>query len=190
MFYHSRPLKSVEYGKVGPAPIDAIDPDFANAYRWLAQYCGFFPQVWLSRSRSAITGYSQALQRDQVLFGFETIKGFPVDYDSWCLLLNPLINAASVDQSNRVVEEAIRELVNDPQAHEHPVAIASRKLGGDTTSILQSVLFVENDQVVVPRLNLKSAKQIVCRNEFQKKTLRRMGFIEDRIIVRRIYDTT
>ncbi len=43
-----------------------------------------------------------------------------------------------------------------------------------------------NDQVVVPKLNLKSAKEIWVRNDRQKKKLRRMGFIEDRIKVRRI----
>jgi hypothetical protein len=45
-------------------------------------------------------------------------------------------------------------------------------------------VFVERDQFVVPSLNLKTARRILCRNERQKKALRRMGFIEDRIEVR------
>jgi len=47
-------------------------------------------------------------------------------------------------------------------------------------------LFVENDQVVVPRLNLKTAKEIICQNEKQKKRLRKIGFIKDRIHIRNI----
>ena len=46
---------------------------------------------------------------------------------------------------------------------------------------LNRYLFVENDQVVVPSLNLKAAKQVFCRNEKQVKVLRHMGFINDRI---------
>jgi len=36
----------------------------------------------------------------------------------------------------------------------------------------------------VPSLNLKTAKRIICRNERQKKALRKKGFIEDRIEIR------
>jgi len=44
---------------------------------------------------------------------------------------------------------------------------------------------VEHDRVVVPGLDLKAAKTVVCRSERQKKALRRMGFLEDRIEIRR-----
>jgi len=36
----------------------------------------------------------------------------------------------------------------------------------------------------VPSTNLKTAKRIICRNERQKKALRKKGFSEDRIEVR------
>jgi len=39
---------------------------------------------------------------------------------------------------------------------------------------------------VVPSLNLKTARHILCRNERQKKALRQVGFIEDRIEVRKV----
>jgi hypothetical protein len=51
---------------------------------------------------------------------------------------------------------------------------------------LKKYVFIEKDQVVVPSLNLKCAKTIICRNEKQKKALRRMGFIEDRIQIKNI----
>ena len=59
-----------------------------------------------------------------------------------------------------------------------------KKLGEE--EFLKKHLFVENDQVVVPSLNLKSAKEIFCKNEKQKKALRKMGFIEDRIKIKNI----
>ena len=56
----------------------------------------------------------------------------------------------------------------------------------DIGRFLDAHLFVEKDQVVVPTLNLKAAKRVVCRNERQKKALRKMGFIEDRIQIRNL----
>ena len=38
MYYHCRPLKFVEYGKVFPHPDS--DDLFLPAYRWLGHYCG------------------------------------------------------------------------------------------------------------------------------------------------------
>ena len=57
---------------------------------------------------------------------------------------------------------------------------------GDLDLFLKKYAFIEKDQVVVPSLNLKSAKQIICRDEKQKKKLRKMGFIEDRIVIKNI----
>ena len=54
MFYHARELKYVTYDKVGPPPIETLDASFAMTYEWLGQYCGYWPQVWLSRSHSEI----------------------------------------------------------------------------------------------------------------------------------------
>ena len=54
----------------------------------------------------------------------------------------------------------------------------------DFDAFLKDYVFVDRDQVVVPSLNLKPAKVVICRDERQKKALRRMGFIEDRITIR------
>lgn len=88
MFYHARELRYVDYGKVEPPPPDALDGYWTARYQWLGRHCGFWPQVWLSRSRSRITGFRRRLpskrwQRDQVLFGFDPVRGFPVDYGNW-----------------------------------------------------------------------------------------------------------
>ena len=39
----------------------------------------------------------------------------------------------------------------------------------DLNDYLHQYVFVERDQVVVPSLNLKAAKKVICRNEQQKK---------------------
>lgn len=186
MFYHSRPLDFVRYGKVEPPPVDVLDPDFARAYRWLGRYCGFYPQVWLSRSRSAITGFRPSrwsrAGRDGILFGFEAIKGFPVYYEVWCLFLNPLLNARTDMDTTPAVIRLLDDLAADPDTSDDRLAVAWSE-DNDLRSVLDRHLFVEHDQVVLPTLNLKAAKTIVCRNERQKKALRRMGFIEDRIVI-------
>ena len=56
----------------------------------------------------------------------------------------------------------------------------------ENVTVFKESLFKDIDQVVVHSLNLKSAKQIIWRNEKQKKTLRKMGFIEDRIKIKNI----
>lgn len=70
----------------------------------------------------------------------------------------------------------------DPVVHRWE--IAWREERPDLERLLRRHVFVERDQVVVPSLNLKAAGRILCRNERQKKQLRRMGFIEDRIEIR------
>lgn len=188
MYYHHRELQYVEYGKIYPPPIESLDPDFALAYRWLGQYCGFFPQVWLSRSSSSITGYFSSgprkkFRQDGLLFGFESIRGFPLAFDLWCELLNVLINLKSIEQANKAVQAHFEERAHDPDLREEPISLAWRKTG-DLQHVLSKHLFVKHDQVVVPNLNLKAAKLVICRNEYQKKALRQMGFIEDRLIIR------
>jgi hypothetical protein len=188
MYYHHREFRYVTYGKVGPTPVDALDPYFAPAYRWLGQYCGFYPQVWLSRSRSWITGFrapdrNKRTRADGVLFGFEVIQGFPLAYDFWCELLITLANSESLAQANEAVREHLDWRESDSELREEPVSLAWRETR-DVREVLSKHLFVKHDQVVVPHLNLKAAKIIICRREHQKKALRRMGFIEDRLVVR------
>lgn len=202
MYYHAMELKYVAWGKVGPAPEDALDPDYAHAYRWLGCHCGFFPQVWLAKGGSGITGFRMAhrdwsakrrKRPEQVLFGFDVIKGFPVDYDVWVYkVLSGFMNAGpfrSFGESNKVLVAKLDHVTrwcreNDCMDGDPMVEDWSRhrELG----RFLARWLFKERDQVVVPALNLKAAKRIICRDERQKKVLRRMGFIEDRIEIRNV----
>lgn len=188
MYYHHRALAYVTYGKVGLPPVETLDPHFARAYRWLGQYCGFFPQVWLSRSRSGITGFrsprlKKQVPSDGVLFGFESIQGFPVAYDFWCELLGTLMNSEDLDRANKAVQDYLDSLASDPDLGAEPVSLTWRK-DRDIRDVFSKHLFVKHDQVVVPNLNLKAAKVIICRNETQKRALRRMGFIDDRLVIR------
>jgi len=68
-----------------------------------------------------------------------------------------------------------------------PEMRAWNSCNGDFDLFLKKYVFVESDQIVVPSLNLKCAKQIICKDEKQKKALRRMGFIEDRIRIKNIH---
>lgn len=198
----------MEYGKIVPH----FDPDpwLLPAYRWLGRYCGYCPQIWLTRGRMDNTGirrpknwggYRRREYRDQmILFGFDFIRGFPVDYGFWethlvSLACNtpPATPAtdveialiASLDRFLRYRDETLRD---DPQAFSPSdwLCESAWEQHRDLARLLKEFLFVENDQVVVPSLNLKAAKIVICRNERQKKTLRRLGFIEDRITIRNL----
>jgi hypothetical protein len=182
MFYHQRPSQYVTYGKVHPQKTE--DEEFARAYRWLGQYCGYAPQIWLSRSTSCITGFNRRPDLDLILFGFENIKGFPIDYNFWCELLNLFFNVPSVEYAN----EALNLYFEDRASTYEECGDSDRvhevwKKTQNVDEMLRQCLFCENDQVVVPSLNLKAAKVIFCRTDRQKKELWKMGFIEDRIKV-------
>lgn len=208
MYYHCRPLKFVEYGKIYPA--QESDPDFLHAYRWLGHYCGYCPQLWLSRGNIRMTGYKHRfsggpiaggldrrcvrIKKDNILFGFDLIKGFPIDYVFWCwhmLTFACCHPHASVDELNRLaargldqdLQEIERESRGELAVELHPVHAAWKRIR-NFDQFLQEYVFSERDQLVVPSLNLKAAKIIVCRDEKQKKVLRKMGFIEDRIVIR------
>lgn len=190
MYYHARELKYVVYDKVGPAPISVIDEDFQKAYKWLGKYCGFFPQVWLSRSRSSITGYKtkrwplgKNSKNDHIMFGFDIIKGFPLKYDVWELLLNPLMNGQDIEKWAKEWYDDVMKNENG-QFCEYTTCIKDLVENG-FDFFLKRHLFVEHDQIVVPSLNLKSAKNVFCRNEKEYKALTKMGFIKDRIRIQK-----
>jgi len=209
MYYHSCPLKYVEYGKIVPYKDD--DNWLRPCYEWLGHYCGYSPQVWLSRSNSRLTGFRSSNIRkkrkrvdigkrkqkkvhlDSVLFGFENIKGFPVEYSLWSFILHYLINIESKDVKHINKELMKRFDQSVKWAKEEGYLEDDERLKAwdknknrDFDTFLKENLFVENDQVVVPSLNLKSAKKIICQNEKQKKKLRKMGFIEDRIHIKNL----
>ena len=206
MYYHCRPLKYVTYGKV--FPYKGEDSWLMPCYKWLGNYCGYAPQIWLSRSTSDITGFrvfnalkkrksviskrsETKIRNDSVLFGFENIKGFPVDYDFWCSLLNDLMNikATNIEEVNKALIKRLDQSVVWAKKEDYFDEDEFSKGWDETRDLdvfLKKYLFIEKDQVVVPALNLKSAKKIICRDERQKKKLRKMGFIEDRIHIKNL----
>ena len=188
MYYHCRELKFVEYGKVFPPPEDTLD-FMSPLYKWVGHYCGYFPQVWLSRSHSSITGYRSKHSKNSVLFGFDIVKGFPLSYRHWEMVMNAIINEEGFENQNRRIEKMFNSIVQDyKEENEEPEdEIADWVSSGcNLSTFLKDYLFQEVDQVVVPSLNLKSAKKILCRNEKQKKKLLKMGFIEDRIFIKNL----
>lgn len=197
MYYHCRELKYVEYGKVYPAPIEAIDDFMLPAYKWLEKYCCYCPQIWLSRSHSHITGFRNIIKKKKsqlgnrqrineqsnILFGFDIIKGFPIDYETWCYILNALINNENIT----IYMESLLKCIMEEETDIKDPILEKWKSVKTEDEFIKKYLFIENDQVVVPSLNLKAAKKIICRNEKDKKALRRMGFINDRIYIRNDY---
>ena len=101
MFYHSRDLKHVKYGKI--EAFVGEDDWLKPAYEWLGSYCKFNPQIWLSRSNSAITG--KRFRENGILFGFDYIKGFNIDYEQWSRALNGLLNNPGIEDD---LEKRIR----------------------------------------------------------------------------------
>ena len=194
MYWHSRELKYVQYDKVNPCPIEKADEDFIKAYKWLGEYCLFCPQIWLSVGKKDITGYTQYMyssrkkkslnKLEDVLFGFDIIKGFPVEYNNWCFLLSSLIND---EKPNDIMERLDKWAREEPEDFEDdPTYQGWIRSGRNIDIFLKDCLFVEKNQVVVPSLNLKVAKKVICRDDKVKKKLRHMGFIEDRIEVRKM----
>jgi len=182
MFYHSRELKYVEYGRVRGVE-EGVEGWIKPSYKWLEHYCGYYPQIWLSRSKSRITGIE--VNNKNVMFGFSVIKGFNLDYSNWHFVLSALKEG---DEGFDLLEERVKEYVEDfiklDIEYKEKHGEERITLSDDYEGWRDNELFLENDQVVVPSLNLKSAKIVVCRNEKVKRKLRRMGFIEDRIEIR------
>ena len=204
MYYHTRSIKYVIYDKVLPAPESVFDgwEEFLKAYKWLGIYCKYCPQIWLSRSKSSITGYKNNQKfpkkrkyvigkkpdEDYIMFGFENIIGFPVDYNLWEMILSPLMSSKDpIKDGNKDIEKYMNEILEDYKTEKIEITRDDygvyewKECNCNIDYFLKNKLFIEKDQVVLPSLNLKSAKIIYCRNEKQVKKLRNMGFIQDRI---------
>lgn len=207
MYYHCLPLKYVTYGTIVPHD----DPGIANrpAYEWLGTYCGYCPQIWLSRAAIDITGYrsearkasisgsAKRAERDSILFGFNQVAGFPVESEFWWrgvlnTALTPLdlpmtppdVDAGLASYLDWLLADDLVENAGVLGVGAHRWSHAWQQKRPNLTAFLKQKVFIESDQLVVPSLNLKSAQRVFCRNERQKKDLRRMGFIEDRIEIR------
>jgi hypothetical protein len=141
------------------------------------------------KRQSYINGNYLKEKLDSVMFGFDIIKGFPVSYNYWEMMLMFIPDKkGSIKEINNKIKNELNLILDDCKNDGcvDKEMLEWEKCGGDFDLFLKKNLFVELDQVVVPSLNLKAAKQIICRDEKQKKTLRRMGFIEDRIIIKNI----
>jgi len=204
MYYHCRPIKFVEYGTISPP--SSYDVYWDRMYKWLGTHCHFYPQIWLSRSRSSLTGYRSQrtikkskriigsrqeakISNDSVLFGFDIIKGFPVSFDHWEIIMGDLCDSDDVKDQNKAIVDSLNSILGYyEEDKEEPEDVMADwvKSGCDLDVFLKDYLFKEVDQVVVPSLNLKVAKKIICHNEKQKKKLRKMGFIEDRIVIKNL----
>jgi len=162
-------------------------------YEWLSNHCGYCPQIWLSRSQSDITGYRRHIG-DHILFGFDIIKGFPLSYDHWESMLNSIINDKDFNKQNEKIVKSLNEMLEyyaeENEEVDEAYLIDWINSGKDLSVYLNKYVFKEINQVVVPSLNLKVAKKIICSNEKQKKKLRKMGFIEDRITIKNIKSNT
>ena len=136
-------------------------------------------------------------QRD-VLFGFDTIVGFPVDYDAWHWIIG--VADWYEKEHGRIADRVSARRFEEWFWADH--AKSDKRDAAECPEDkawlltynyafmddwLARCLFVERDQVVVPSLNLKAAKQVFCQDERTKGELRKMGFIEDRIRVRNFH---
>lgn len=200
MFWHVRELRFVRYGRVEPPSESAVDAGLREAYRWLGSRCGYAPQLWLTRARRRLTTSRTSSPRRRqrlVAFGFEGIQGFPVAFEPWCLAIEALADPTCRDLAHEerlriyldeAAAEAAAQAEEDYEEHEDEwrALLAAWRAQPDLEAWLAGHLFREHDQVVLPALNLKAAKEIVVRSERDKSELRRLGFYEDRIEVRKL----
>ena len=112
-----------------------------------------------------------------------------MDYSQWenllfCLLDNNFNNLNLNDLDNKVKENF--DKINLDEDKNNFIGNERTFHSKNYEDWKDNYLFVENDQVVISKLNLKIAKEIICRDELQKKKLRKMGFIEDRIKIMNI----
>jgi hypothetical protein len=156
----------------------------------LGQHTGYAPQVWFARGSRTITDYRSEV--DSALFGFDILPGaVALAYDPWCEVISALsdpsgeASLAELDQQLVHSLDGVLRFIRE-QEYEMNAEYRDWENHRDLPRWLERVLFVADDQYVLPQVNLKAAKEIWVRNERQKKRLRRLGFIEDRIKIRRV----
>lgn len=152
---------------------------YETAYKWLSQYCGFFPPLWISSDQDKLTGY--APRCGKVLFGFNKVRGFPVKYDMWMVLLGTLIN---LDTDNfRFIDERLVEGLNTLEEQGELTWSDCKTLD----RFLKQRVFVDRDQFVVKSLDLRKSQLILCNDEAQRAIVSKKGFPSSRVKVLSTY---
>jgi len=167
MFFFACDLDNIPYGWIRGSCKHG--DYFETAYKWLAQYCNFFPPLFLSSDHLKLSGYS--IKADKILFSYKTINGgFPVSYDGWMRIVGILLN---LDTNNfRLIDERLVEGLKDLQALGEVNLLKYRNLD----DFVKSTVFTDSEQFVVQALDLRRASSIVCQSEIQKTALVRKGF--------------
>jgi len=171
MHFYAGDLEEISYGWIrGHCKKGSY---YETAYKWLAQYCKFFPPIFLSSDQNKLSGYTQTC--DKILFGFKNLNGFPVKYDEWVRIVGILIN---LDTNNfRFIDERLVEGLKE-LAKIGEICLEPHT---NLDSYLKGKVFVEYDQFVVESLDLRRSCVIVCFNEIQKSALVRKGFQSSQI---------
>jgi hypothetical protein len=152
---------------------------YETAYKWLSQYCDFFPPLFISTDQSRLSGYNQSTGK--VLFGFSNVRGYPVKYDEWMRIVEVLINIDTTDFSimDRAIIDGLKDMekVGDIDLSTYP----------SFEAYLKKAVFVESEQYVVNSLDLRKASVIVCQSEIHKSSLIRKGFPASLIRIASMY---
>lgn len=203
-------LKHVYYGIIHPHE----DPDnwLLPAYKWLSFHCGYCPQIWLARSNSSITGFKNSdvikkrryskvnrneikANTNSVLFEFQFLPKkdiFYVSYNLWCMILSSLCNM-NVESEKIDFDKEIRDHLNAVSSEvlesdldqEDDYILRWKSFEGELDQYLKENLFIESDQIVVPKLDLKKSSCILCKNDNQKRQLEHMGFSSRKIKIKK-----
>ena len=194
LYHHSRPLKSVVYGKVEASPEHA-DEFLKDAYSWLEKEVSFYPlflsvgrtdedirmtmyqRQWAKVIGSDIVGRRNDgtyIQRNilrkkgefpnEVLFSFADVDGVFMDYVNWHLVLNS-------EHKDYQMTNYEKRLIFKPS---WPKSRWLRRAKDDPHSV----------QFVTPGLYLPEAERIWVRNKPTRTLLQSMGF--EKVEVKRL----
>lgn len=168
------------------------------AYGWLAERVGFWPiflAVGGSDDDRQITGYSIQWQRpcdarlradqscvNKVLFAF---AGEPegiayVDYDWWHCALNEAVNMRG---RHAAVLRGPEPPIDVTRYEERMIL---KRSWSRSRWLTKAAADAGRVQAVVPRLDLRAADEIWCRNQPTRRELIRRGFGAERVRVRRL----
>lgn len=170
MFHHVRHADFSPHGVVYPtSPLgETFAREYAPAYRWLAEQCGFAPlflAVGATSTAWDMTGFEQADERGEVCFSWHGAPAPVVysDYMEWHVILN----AIDDDRDTlRPLGDLTPRRVMRPRRSEAEWLAASAH---------------EAVQGTVPHLDLTTADVITCPNRELAEQVLAQGFARDRI---------